>query len=214
MPEISDADYRSFVRYQMAGTPDEVEKKIRDLERDNVKQRDEIRVLKEATPKEGTVIVPKEKAEALTEYEKLGTPVELKARVEKVSTLEEEVAKRDRESSRDAAAKALGIEGKDLASFAGADALKFATREVEADGKKVTVAFVTDAEGKEHPLAEYGKKQWGRPFEAVVQPGGTKPPANGTPYHRETNTPPPTRTGKASGEDYLKATDATANYVI
>lgn len=172
MPEINDAEYRQFVRYQTIGTPDEVEKKIRELEKDNGKQRDEIRDLKAKVPEEGTVTLSKERADALSAYEALGKPADLKAQVDKLPELEAGIARRDREAAREAAAKTLGIEGKDLASFAGADDLTYEVRdqEVERNGKKekAPVAYVKDAEGKEHPLADFGKEKWGRPFEAVL----------------------------------------------
>lgn len=206
MPEITDAEYRQFVRYQGLGTPDELErlpKKVADLESDNKAQRDEIRDLKAKLPADGAVALPKEKADALAAYEALGTPEEIGALKEKAGTLEQEIAKRDRQAARDAAAKALGIEGSDLASFAGADALTFEVREEEATegGKTVKkpVAYVTDAEGKEHRLADYGKQTWGRPFEAVLsapQPGAPAPQP-GVPYTRQTpgNPSPPKQPG-------------------
>lgn len=43
MPTISDVEYRQLVAYQALGTPQEIEKKISALERDNKRQRDEIR---------------------------------------------------------------------------------------------------------------------------------------------------------------------------
>ena len=187
MPEISESDYRQFVAYQQLGTPQEITKKVGDLENDNKAQRDQIRELKEKVPKDGEVAVPKEKAEALAAYEELGKPEDLKAKVEKVPQLEGEIAKRDREGARAEAAKALGIEGSGLAPFAGSDTLTYEVREeeVEANGKKEKrpVAYVKDAEGKEYRLAEYGKATWGRGFEALIT---AEPPKTGTRYTPQT----------------------------
>ena len=216
MPEITDAELRQFVQYQNLGTPGEVSKKITDLEADNKTQRDQIRDLKKLpTVPEGGRILTKDEVTEVEAYRALGTPEEVKAKVEKVPTLEADLAKRDRDDARDAAAKALGIEGKDLSPFAGADALEFLTKEeeVERNGKKekAPVPYVKDADGKEHRLADYGKEKWGRPFEAVL--GTAAPAPTGTRYTVETGQPAP-RTGKVTAEDYRKATDATANYVI
>ena len=59
------------------GTPADIAKKVGELESDNKTQRDEIRDLKLTLPKETEVVVPKEKADALVDYEKLGKPEEL-----------------------------------------------------------------------------------------------------------------------------------------
>lgn len=214
MPEITDAELRQFVRYQNLGTPEEVEKKISELEKDNKSQRDDIRELKKApTVPEGGRIVTKEEADEIDAYRTLGKPDEIKVTVEKASTLETELATTKRALARDAAAKALGLDGKDLSPFAGSDALTYEVREEEADGKTVQAAYVTDAEGKEHRLAEYGKAQWGRPFEALLttnqpqQTGGTRvnpmPSGNGTPAGAYD----PVADGKRMAEEQKGSTD-------
>ena len=71
MPEISDSDFRQFVAYQNLGTPQDIAKKVGELESDNKTQRDEIRDLKAKLPKETEAVLPKEKAEGiLKEMEK------------------------------------------------------------------------------------------------------------------------------------------------
>src|SRR5699024_10287888 len=115
---------------QGIGTPQEIAKKIGDLEADNHKyRREEKPALEAKLPKDGEVVVPKAKADALASYEALGDPDEVKGKLEKLPTLEADLAKRDRETAREEAAKTLGIEGKDLSPFAGADELTFELRE-------------------------------------------------------------------------------------
>jgi hypothetical protein len=154
---------------------------------------------------DGGKVLTKEEAERFAAFEALKLkPADVQATITERDKLKGDLAKKDRESAREAAAKTLGIEGKDLSPFAGADDLTFEVREqeVERNGKKekAHVAFVKDADGKESPLADYGKERWGRPFEAiltsttgagsggdrryVLETGSGSPPAKGSIYDR------------------------------
>src|SRR5690349_9679447 len=106
MPEITDAELRTFVAYQNLGTPAEIAKKVGDLESDNHKQRDEIRDLKAKLPKEGEAVLPKEKADALSAYEALGKPEDLKTVVTERDELRTKDAARSREDAFRSAVKA------------------------------------------------------------------------------------------------------------
>lgn len=108
MPEITDAELRTFAAYQNLGTPQEIAKKIGDLEGDNHKQRDEIRDLKEKQLKDGEVALPKEKAEVLTSYEALGKPEDLQKVVTERDELQQKDQQRTREDAFRAAVKAAG----------------------------------------------------------------------------------------------------------
>lgn len=109
MPEITDAELRTFVAYQQLGSPQEITKKIGDLEKDNHRYRQEEKPALEARlPKEGEVVVPKEKAAALESYEKLGKPEDLQKTVTEVEELRTKDAARTREDAFRGAAKAMG----------------------------------------------------------------------------------------------------------
>lgn len=163
MPEITDAEYRQFVRYQSLGTPEELEKqakKIAELEADNKAQRDEIRALKEQVPKEGMVAVPKEKADALARYEALGKPEELEAAVKERETLRAELAQRNRRDAIRQAVQAMGWPEDVVATLEDLRSLDGATFEVRTetvDGKQVQVPYVTLAGDGQKPqkLADF-----------------------------------------------------------
>lgn len=149
MPEITDAEFRQFVRYQSLGTPEELEKlpkKVSDLEADNKGYRDTIRDLKEKLPAEGMVAVPKEQAEALAKYEALGKPDEIEAAVKERETLKADLAMRERRDAIGAAVKALGWPEDVIATIEdmkSLDGAKFEVRTETVDGEEVQVPYVT-----------------------------------------------------------------------
>ncbi len=224
--ELSGAEEAAWNRYNSFGTPDEIQSQITKLRKESAKYRTRVGELEEAAKgapavPEGGRILTKAEAEQFAAFEALKLkPDAIQAVVTERDKLKDDVAKRDREAARDAAAKALGIDGKDLVPFAGADALTYEVREaeVERNGKKerAQVAYVKDAEGKEHTLEAYGKEKWGRPFEAVLgaASGGGAPAAGGTRYTPQTGNPPPPRSGKVTEEDQRKAVESTAHYSI
>jgi len=109
MPEISESEYRQFIRFQDLGTPDEVQKKISALESDNKSQRDTIRSLKGSVPEDGQVIVSEEDVAVLKKYRDLGTPGEIRKRVENVQQVEKELnVLRRRQQAKDFVA-AVGL---------------------------------------------------------------------------------------------------------
>lgn len=218
MPEISDSDFRQFVAYQQIGTPQEITKKVGDLEKDNHQQRDQIRDLKEKIPKEGSVVLPKEKAEALTEYEKLGTPQDLGKVSGELDDLRKKDQQRTREDAFRAAVKAAKWPEDTVATLLDMRSLDGATVEVKKEksdkGEDVEVPYVTlSGDGqKAQKLSEFAANApqlKGLKMETET----TTPASNGTRYTPQTGTPP-VRTGKVTEEDYRKAVEKTADYVL
>lgn len=146
MPEITDAELRQFTRYQILGTPEEVEKKVRELETDNKTQRDTIRDLKAAQPPEGSVIVPKEKADALAAYEKLGKPDELATVASERDDLRQKDAARTRRDDITAAVGAMGL---------ATDAVAIIEDMASLQGAKFEVEVTKDEKGAETRTAYY-----------------------------------------------------------
>jgi len=154
MPDISDSEFRQFVRYQALGTPEEAEKKIRDLEADNKQQRDQLRDLKAAVPAEGMVAVPKEKADALAAYEKLGKPDDLANVASERDTLRQKDAARTRQDAIRAAVEAAGWPAETVATLEDMRSLDGAAFEVRAEkndkGEEVRMPYLTlSGEGKQ-----------------------------------------------------------------
>lgn len=170
MPEISDAEQRQFVRYQMLGTPEEVEKKINDLERDNRQYRQEkIPELEKKIPGEGAVVLTGDEAKAypaLKELTSFGTAAEIKAKLDQGETNSAELADLKRKESVRLAATAAGYKDSVLLKLPGAEKLKFETKQetVNEDGKtkQVDVAYVTGSGEGATPqkLTEYAEKEW------------------------------------------------------
>lgn len=199
MPEITDAELRTFVAYQNLGTPQEVAKKIEDLVSDNGKQRDEIRTLKESQPREGTVVLPKERADALEAYEKLGKPEDLTKALLEREDLQQKDTARTREDAFRAAVKAAGWPEDTVATLLDMRSLDGAVVEVKAEknakGEDASVPYLTLAgEGqKEQKLVDFAANTpqlKGLRMEPAKGAGETRPfprqsdrgtPANTTP---------------------------------
>jgi hypothetical protein len=158
MPEISDAEYRQYLSYQQLGTPTEVSRKVSDLETDNKKQRDEIRVLKENAPEDGQMLVSKGDVEELTKYRELGKLDELKTGIEVGQKAAVELAAKEvREAAVQFAATAgLAPEAVDtLTAIPALKSAKFEVRSVKNDkGDDVNVAYVT-LEGENQKAMKY-----------------------------------------------------------
>lgn len=93
-------------------------------------------------PKDGQVVVSKEDAEALTKYKALGTPEEVKTKVDKSGELETKLTDKDREEVVRTAAKAAGFSETVLLDQVRSRGLTVEMRDQTADGKTVKVAFV------------------------------------------------------------------------
>lgn len=194
MPEITDAEFRQFVRYQSLGTVEEIEdqrKKIRKLEDDNKGYRDKIRELEAGQLPENTVAIPKERADLLEAYEKLGKPDELATVVSERDELRQREAARAREDAFRAAVKANGWPEDTVATLLDMKTLDGATVELRTemvDGKEVEVPYITLAgdDAKPQKLAEFAASApqlKGLRTEAPKQEHGTpypKQPASGS----------------------------------
>jgi len=162
MPEISDAELRMFARYQNIGTPEEISKKISDLEKDNATQREEIRGFKDAQPGADQVIVSKEDADLLPKYKDLGTPKDLKAKIDAGETAQKDLALRTRKDAALSFAKAAGLAEETVDTLISLPDLSSASFEVKAgkvknaSGKEVEttspVLVITDDKGNQERL--------------------------------------------------------------
>ena len=216
MPEISDAELRQFLRYQTLGTVEELEKlpaKVKDLEADNHKYRQvEKPELLAKIPKDGDVVIPKAKADALAAYEALGAPEEVKATVEKAGTLESELANRDREAKARSAARANQWNEDAFLAMPGALDHTFEER---GEGEAKEWYIVPPGENQQAAkLTEYVEQnaRWKplRPALAAIQqqpaPAGTRiTPMVGDSGPRKT---------KPTEDDYRRATEQTASYTL
>lgn len=212
---ISAAEHRSLVRYQILGTPEEVEKKIRDLEADNKTQRDEIRELKESQLPEGQVAIPKEKADLLEAYEKLGKPDELATVASERDELRQREAARAREDAFRAAVKANGWPEDTVATLLDMKTLDGATVELRTemvDGKEVEVPYITLAGDDAAPqkLAEFAASA---PQLKGLRTEAPKQEPTGTPYPRQPADGSAPK-GAPTADDHQKAVLATANYTL
>lgn len=215
MPEISDADFRLFVRYQDLGTPDEIRKKADKLVEDNHGYREKIRELEGAKLPEGTVAIPKEKAEALEAYEKLGKPEELATVASERDELRQKDAARAREDAFRAAVKANGWPEDTVATLLDMKTLDGATVEVKAEtveGKEVQVPYITLAgeDAKPQKLADFAASA---PQLKGLRTEAPKEEPKGTPFPRQEATGSEPK-GNPTAEDDRKAVRATANYTL
>ena len=134
MPEISDGEYRLFVRYQMLGSPDEIGTKINDLETDNRKQRDEIRDLKEKELGDGQVAISSDDHKALEKYRALGTPKEVEGKLEAGTDATTRLAGLERKQEASAFVRAAGLAGETVDTLVALPELQGVSFVVE-DGK-------------------------------------------------------------------------------
>lgn len=214
MPEISEAEYRQFVRYQSLGTPEDLErlpKKISDLEADNKQQRDEIRALKETQPAEGHVVIPKEKADALEKYEAIGTPDELANVASERDELRQKDAARTRQDQIRAAVEAAGWPAETVATLEdmrSLDGASFEVRTETVDGEQVRTPYVKLADDGAEPqkLTEFAANApqlRGLKIEKPEEQDG-----GGTPWIEQQGRRPPPKDGKKQVLSAIAARDA------
>lgn len=172
MPEITDSQHReylSFVALQMS--PTDITAKIGKLEKDNQKQRDEIRERDkklEALPPEGAAVLTGDDVKEWEAVKALGVKAtEVKKGLEERDTLKVEKAGRDR---RDALARAVGTEGwspesaKVLAKLLGDLPVEVKDEDVDVTEngktakKKLPVGYVT-VDGKGVRLSDWVKSE-------------------------------------------------------
>lgn len=146
MPEITKAEQRELNAYQALGTPREIKRKIDDLEKDNKKQRDELKETKNKLPKDGEVIVKQEEKDELDKYVELGKPDELKSKVEKGDQAQTKLEQLETRNAASAFAKVAGIHEDAVDTLTALPALegaKFEVRKVKVDDKEQEVAYLT-----------------------------------------------------------------------
>lgn len=111
-------------------------------------------------PQGGRVLTADE-ARAYDAFIALGTPDEVKTKLEQGTKDSTELTDLRFKDSLNTAARDAGYKPKVLGDRVKADGLTLLpSREVERDGKKVQVAYVKDAQGTEHELAAYAKQHW------------------------------------------------------
>ncbi len=221
MPEISDSEFRSFIRFQALGTPEEVEKKVRDLETDNKKQRDELRERDEklkSLPPEGAVVLVGDEAKAypaVKELVTLGKPEEIKAKLENGEKAVGRVAELERQQAVQSAAAAAGYKASVLEKLPGSDKLRFEVKEEtvkDAQGKdtKVNVAYVTSSEEGATPkkLAEHAEAAWGDFLPSLKQAAASTEPVRKVAGQVETGAA--AEPAKGSVDDAIKQNHARA----
>jgi hypothetical protein len=133
MPDISDAEYRTFVRYQNLGAPEEVEKKIRDLEKDNRTQRRTISTLETKIPKDGEIVLPKAEADLLPKYKELGDAEKLAAELKEGREARTELATTIRSTAAEKFAGAAGLASETVGVLLAIPALQEAKFEIRKD---------------------------------------------------------------------------------
>lgn len=145
MPEITAAEQREFIRYQMLGTPSDVEKKIHDLEADNKKQRDELRDAKELAPKDGYIVVSKADADKLTKYKALGSPDEIEGKLKQGGEAQTRLADVERRNAATKFVAAAGLAAEAVDTLVALPALSTATFLVKQEKAKNAQGVEVDA---------------------------------------------------------------------
>lgn len=134
-------------------------------------------------PQGGRVLTADE-AKAYDAFVALGTPDEVKTKLEQGAKDSTELTDLRFKDSLNTAARDAGYKPKVLGDRVKADGLTLLpSREVERDGKKVQVAYVKDAKGTEHELATYAKQHWDDYLVALQAEGGNN--NSGASYARQ-----------------------------
>jgi hypothetical protein len=193
MPEITDAQMAEYRAYQsVGGTPDQLTKKVGDLEKDNQKQRDEIRGLRDdkkaleaKLPADGAVVLTGDDAAAWPRYAKLGKPDELEGAVTERDTLKKDAAARAWEDRVKAAAEAEGWGGKPgilKLALRGLEDHVLEVRDEKGDKGEAKVAYIKEpGEGKSaRKLRDFLKDREPEVLEALGAAAGQQQRRTGT----------------------------------
>lgn len=221
MPEMDQSHILLLGRYQNLGTPEELERKRRDLEKDNQKQRTEIEQLTARIPAEGAVVLTEEGHKKLwAKVKDLPEDFDPAAVVKERDDLKVKDAVRTRTDAAREAAKATW--GNDDAAdvLLGLDGMKDGTFEKKqvtvkgqngaADTKQDEWHFTPAGEGqKASPLKEYVAERF-----AKVEPLlAAKAPAPGSTGARTTSTAGVTVPAQRSGDGSAPVTTVTDDTV-
>lgn len=156
-------DFQSFVEKQGKGDVNEAGLKLwqekyelRERLREAERERDE---LKSKLPPEGATVLTGKKLEAYQAYLQLGTPEEVKAKMEKADTLESETAEIRRNNTLRDVADHAEVDGKPVVFAVLKDVAGNLEYEVKEDnGKKVVNVLVPDGNNKKAiAFADYAK---------------------------------------------------------
>lgn len=226
---LEGADEQDWAAYRALGSPKAVKDKIDDLVKDNGRYRDRHREDQEkieaAAPKAGSVVLTKEQAAELAEYQKLGKPAEITSQVSDGAQAKARLQAIEKQKTVHEAAKLLGWQPSLAERIRGIDAAVVELREVDIrDGDKTTkgkVPYVTPAgeNQKAVPLAEYVETN--DPDLLPLLPSEDRPDdRKGTRAGEQTWVPQsdrgraPRDAVKRGEKDYREATERTAAYDI
>lgn len=174
----------------------------------------ENRGLKRNQVPKGARVLTKEEADAYDAYVALGKPDELKTKLDDGEKAATTLADRDKADAVRTAAEASGYKQTVLGDRLKADGLTEVptVREVERDGKKVQVAYVKDAQGAEHELTEYAKKNWGDYLPALQVQASTTTNSGGTEFTQQDATSTTAGGGGSWVKDILKTSSEGGGY--
>lgn len=177
---------------------------------DNEKARNSKRIWKEkalelqkTAPKEGQVVLSKEDAAAYEEFKKLGTPAEVKTKVESAAALATEKATREKGDTVAKGAELAKLNPKLLARLAEKEGFVVELRDEKVDGKDVKVPYARKNEEKAAtlPLAQFVDKELADYKPALLAKGdgtaaSSEQQSHATPYIEQSST----GTAPASGK--------------
>ncbi len=146
MPEMSNEDIITYQRYKALGGVDEVSKKIKDLETDNHKQREDIRELTGKQPKADEVIIKKADADLLPKYVELGKPADIKGALDKGTKAAADLELSNTREMARSFAKAAGLAEESVETLIAIPALKGAKFEVKKGKVKDKAGVEQDGE--------------------------------------------------------------------
>jgi hypothetical protein len=144
------------------------------LYRENHELREKNRTLAAQAPGQGAVVLQGEQAAQWTAYTALGAPDALTAALRERETATGELATLRRSEVLRQVQDASGYKASVLGQLPGVADLTFSVREISADGKTITAAFVKDKAGQEHALSDYAAQHWADFLPALIaSQGGT-----------------------------------------
>lgn len=207
MPEITDAEYRQFIRFQELGTADEVVKKIDKFERENATYRQTItnqdtryKELEKQVPAEGAVVLTGAEAKVIEEVRGIAPLAEVQKRLADGQEAAAKLKQRERHDAHRDAVKVLGLKegAAKLLDKIAPEGAKVEQRSEKQGDADVKVAYITlPGADKATPLADYMKQEIG---EDVIE-GLRAQAATGTGNGGAKRWPEQGHEGKGAGKD-------------
>ena len=191
MPEITQAEMNQFQRYMSIGTPQEVEKKIANLEADNKKYRDERRDAK--AEQDGKLLVPEADVRELEQYRELGKIKDVKTRLDEGAEVQGKLRELETRTAAKGFAKAVGLADETVDTMVAIPGLQNATFEVRTkkvqkeDGTEVEqqVGYIKLA-GEEKAMSFEDAKEQVPALKGLRLAEPEKPQQRGTNYVKQT----------------------------